>query len=188
MSKYTKGDALPVEEFLYSHINPYLGTFLHEKLKMTPNMITTLTLFASSAIGWNLINNNYYTACILILIRQILDSTDGFIARKYNLKSKFGEKYDIMSDTINQIVIFAILLYKGRRIISNNRCMFLLITGIVYFYINKVVDTRNECLKNKGYCADPDTKHYILKSTNVFSLYELSIVECMVLILFSNYI
>ncbi len=188
MSKYNSGEALPLEELLYSHVNPILGPFLHDKLKMTPNMITTLTLLMSFIIGWNLWNNNYYTACVLILIRQILDSTDGFIARKYNLKSKFGEKYDIFSDTINQIIIFLILFYKGRHIILNNKCVFLLISVISILYINRMVDMRNDCLKNKGFCSDPNVKHNILKSTNVFSLYELTVFMCGGLIIFSRYI
>ena len=188
MSKYKKGEALPIEEFLYSHINPVLGTFLHEKMKMTPNMITTITLLMSFVIGWNLWNNNYYTACVLILIRQILDSTDGFIARKYNLKSKFGEKYDNISDDLNNIITFTILLYKGRHSIMNNKCIFLLIVGAIILYINNMITLRNNCLKNKDCCSDPNVKHDILKSTHVFSLYEICILMCVGIILFSKYI
>jgi phosphatidylglycerophosphate synthase len=187
MSKYKKGEALPLEEFLYLQCNPVLGTFLHEKMKMTPNMITTITLLLSFMIGWNLWNNNYYIAFGLLAIRQVLDSCDGFIARKYSLSSKFGERYDQVSDTVNQLLMSTIMIYKGRKTIQNNKMMFaILFTAMITIY--RMCERRVDCMKGKGECADPNIKHIVLKYTNIFSFFEKELLQGLLIILFSRYI
>lgn len=45
MSKYKSDEAPPLELGLYTHINPIIAPFLYEKLGLTPNGITTITLF-----------------------------------------------------------------------------------------------------------------------------------------------
>jgi len=188
MSKYKEGEALALEDSLYSRINPLLGTFLYEKLKITPNMVTTLTLVMSFIISWALFNDKYYLAVSLFLLRQILDSTDGYIARKYNLKSKFGEKYDNFSDMLNMTFMLGILIYKGRKLIMKNKSLFILISLTAYYLYNPIIDLRNNCLKNRNECSNEYTKHAILKNTKFFSLFETAIFTSICIIIFSTYI
>lgn len=175
MSKYNKNEALPIEEFIYSTVDPILGTFLYEKLCITPNMVTTITLLLTVVIGWCLFNNKYYIACGLILIRQLLDSLDGFIARKYNLKSKFGSLYDMVSDFINEIVIMAVIFYKFNY------------TGLLFalmnIYIGYVTEKRNKCIQRKDECSDPYKRNIVLKYTNRLSFFEAKIFMCLLIII-----
>ncbi len=46
------------------------------------------------------IKNYTYLALLCFFIASITDALDGFIARKYNLVSKFGELYDPLADKI----------------------------------------------------------------------------------------
>ena len=129
MSKYKKDEALPAEMFIYTHLGPYIGTFLHENMGMTPNMITTLSNIIG-ALGIYFMSKQEYTiAVILFIIRQISDGLDGYVARKYKMTSDFGEKYDHLSDRVFGLAV-AFLFIKQFLLKYNNDYKILFIISI----------------------------------------------------------
>jgi phosphatidylglycerophosphate synthase len=179
MSKYEKGEALPLEEGLYNTINPILGPFLHEKLGLTPNGITTITLLLSTVIIYLLYKNNYVAAVGLILFRQLLDATDGYVARRYNLQSEFGSKYDGFSDRVNDVLIFSYIILYYKEFIFEN---YLWLLPIIIILLG-VHSARGSCIKKEtDACKDSGTRHEVLKSTRLMSEFEMKIFVCLMII------
>ena len=176
MSKYKPGEALPLEEGLYTHINPIIGPFLHEKLGLTPNGITTISLFVAFYIAYSIYIGNYKTAAVLVLVRQVLDSTDGYIARRYGIESEFGAKYDMMVDYIHIFLMNSMLLYK---LMGNVPVIVTLI--ILKLYMDIGSGDRIECLKRNGVCKDEKMRHEILKHTKRFSPFEYTLLEALLI-------
>jgi phosphatidylglycerophosphate synthase len=175
MSKYKPGEALPLEDGLYTHINPNAAPFLYERLGITPNGITTITLFLGFYIAYTIYVGNYKTAAIIYVLRQILDSTDGYIARKYGISSEFGDKYDTISDFITNILIAIIVLYKLR---GNIPVAVLLTVVVVHIDISQL--SRGSCLKrNCDSCKDEKVRHEILKHTTYSSFFELVLLKAL---------
>jgi phosphatidylglycerophosphate synthase len=173
MSKYEKGDALPFEESLYNTINPVIGPFLHEKVGLTPNGITTITLILGIIILYLIYNNNYILATVLLIIRQVLDATDGYVARRYNLQSEFGNSYDEYSDAISGIPILIYIGLYYKEFIFDNYLWFVPLVFVfigLRFYRDKCIKKTNEA------CTKPEIRHEVLKATKYLSYFEIKLI------------
>lgn len=87
----------------------YLFTRLFIHLKWTPNMVTILSMFIGVvggilfypvSFGWNLVG------VLLVILANILDSTDGQMARLTGQKSEIGRILDGMSSTLWYIAMY----------------------------------------------------------------------------------
>ena len=184
MSKYKKDEALPIEEFLYNGINPVIAPFLHEKLGLTPNGVTTIALIMGIGSVWLLHKDKYIVACLIILLRQVLDSTDGYIARTYNLSTPNGALYDIISDHVTSISIFIVLFTKFKHVFMNNKILlFALILSLIFKSI--LSKYRSSCIKKQNACKDEKIRHEILHGTRILSHFEMKIL--LVILILSLY-
>ncbi|RYE13393.1 MAG: CDP-alcohol phosphatidyltransferase family protein [Rickettsiales bacterium] len=92
-----------------------------------PNGITTLSLiFGILAIGL-LKYNKYIEAAICYLISYFFDCMDGYMARKYNLTTNFGDYYDHIKDMIVFILLSYVIFIKFKKINSNLKYLPLII-------------------------------------------------------------
>lgn len=67
------------------------------KYKITPNQITTLSLF--SFIGSMFVIKYKILSLFLWILSYFFDCLDGYYARKYNQVTVFGDYYDHLSDS-----------------------------------------------------------------------------------------
>ena len=95
----------------------YLFTRFFIHIGWTPNMVTILSMFIGVAggilfypasFGWNLFG------VILVIIANILDSTDGQMARLTGQKSALGRILDGMSSTLWYIAMYIAICCKLR--------------------------------------------------------------------------
>tara|TARA_Y100000768_G_C23937323_1_gene663215 strand:+ start:447 stop:959 length:513 start_codon:yes stop_codon:yes gene_type:complete len=87
--------------------------FLYTSYGLIPNIITLFnSLIVSNFILYFWIISNHILSTFFLFTRLILDGTDGYIARKYNLYSKEGDIYDHISDSVFLGYIFYIIFYK----------------------------------------------------------------------------
>ena len=77
----------------------------------TINIVVTVGAFASLYLGATK-NTMYYVVGLLFLcIRQYLDMLDGSVARTCNMKSKFGNYYDHISDALFIVGLLSLFVY-----------------------------------------------------------------------------
>jgi phosphatidylglycerophosphate synthase len=99
-----------------------------KRLNITPNQITLARIPIIICIALLLLYLKYkldsttsirtgicvFIACTLILLCGLLDDLDGYMARKYNMKSNIGAKLDFAVDFIMFTVMMAIAyIYVG---------------------------------------------------------------------------
>jgi phosphatidylglycerophosphate synthase len=89
----------PISDYLYNH-------------KITPNIITTIGFISSLLSSYFLYQYKIYIFIPLYLFAYFCDCLDGFIARKYNLETKFGDYYDHITDIFQTIIILFIFIYR----------------------------------------------------------------------------
>ena len=67
-------------------------------ISFIPNFITSLRLLLAIPISVSIYQGNEVLALILFVIAGVSDSLDGFLARKFNWESKFGQLLDPLAD------------------------------------------------------------------------------------------
>ena len=121
----------PIDNLIYNVIEILDPVFY--KLNFTPNIITTLSLITGLLSGYYLYKKNLI--CIpLFIISYILDGSDGFFARKYNMTSKFGDLYDHISDAIKTIIIIYLIYIRTKKKYKNKLILLNLLLLILVSY------------------------------------------------------
>ena len=85
---------------------------LFKKLKMTPNMITFISLIFGILAIYCLYKNHIIAFGIFYLISHFFDCFDGHFARKYKMVSRGGDLFDHIKDAIVFIGIVIIFIIK----------------------------------------------------------------------------
>jgi phosphatidylglycerophosphate synthase len=87
--------------------------FLFTTLKLTPNAITLVNGFLVSNLifyFWGM--GHFLLGLFAMMLRNLLDASDGYIARKYKLSTPHGEMLDHVSDCIFQTLTAVLFLWK----------------------------------------------------------------------------
>ena len=100
--------------------------------KITPNMITIITLILRLYIFQKIENNSLSKLEIIIyLISWITDALDGHIARNYNMKSELGAKLDFLVDLYSHyLLIFGLFKFYFK---DNKKLLIKLL--LIYWFI-----------------------------------------------------
>lgn len=81
----------------------------------TPNMVTTLSVIASAMAVKSVYQGNQKLAFVVwAILSYLFDCVDGYMARTYDMCTKFGDFYDHFSDWVYFIALFGVaFLVRG---------------------------------------------------------------------------
>ena len=85
----------------------------HENIYTIPNILTFSRILSTPIIAYLILHDKPYLATALLLYAGLTDLIDGWIARKYNLKSVVGTVIDPMADKFLMITLTGALAYTG---------------------------------------------------------------------------
>ncbi len=98
MSKLEK-----VRSLFHKIINPFI--LLLARLKITPNMVTTSSLFFLAITIYFIFKKELAIAAIMMALTSVIDSLDGALAKKVG-STKFGDFYDAFIDRWVEVATF----------------------------------------------------------------------------------
>ncbi|NLO83359.1 MAG: CDP-diacylglycerol--glycerol-3-phosphate 3-phosphatidyltransferase [Clostridiales bacterium] len=112
-----------------------------------PNMLTAVRFFLIPVFVFVFynpgINNNIFWALVVFVIAGATDLLDGYIARKYNLITKWGKLMDPLADKLMLLTVLISLYIKGVVpiivIIIVFIKEFLMIAGAIFLYRNRKI-------------------------------------------------
>tara|TARA_Y100000991_G_C21949145_1_gene338900 strand:- start:943 stop:1524 length:582 start_codon:yes stop_codon:yes gene_type:complete len=131
MAKINPKHENPIDNFIVFETCSPISEYLN-KNHITPNMITTVGLISSLGGAYFLYNYKIYAFIILYLIAYFCDCLDGYMARKYNLQTIFGDYYDHITDIIQMGLIFFIIIYRYDVFKHQTLCIITLILMIIF--------------------------------------------------------
>ena len=104
-----------------------------------PNYITCIRILLIPIYLYFFIQGNIAAAALFFAISAFTDFFDGYIARKFNLKSKFGKLLDPLADKLTIISILLVLIYLNiiPRLLSYiilAREIFIFLSGIITYF------------------------------------------------------
>jgi cardiolipin synthase len=82
-------------------------------LRNIPNILTALRLAASPALVALLWRGHDYAALIVFVIAGATDALDGYLAKRFNLQSRFGRYMDPAADKLLMLTSFIALMVLG---------------------------------------------------------------------------
>lgn len=80
--------------------------------KNIPNILTTLRLIIVPFLGYYMYYEKYTIAIILFTLGGFTDIVDGYVARKYNMITKWGKFFDPLADKLMQITALTFLVIQ----------------------------------------------------------------------------
>ncbi|KAI9337843.1 CDP-alcohol phosphatidyltransferase-domain-containing protein [Pilaira anomala] len=86
---------------------------LRENIYTIPNLLTVGRLIAAPYVGYLIVNHDYPLALGVFVLAGLTDMLDGFIARRYNLKTIVGSIIDPMADKALMTVLTVTLAMQN---------------------------------------------------------------------------
>jgi cardiolipin synthase len=82
-------------------------------MKHLPNAITVLRAALIPLQAWLLLERNYGPAFLLFVASGLSDLADGWIARRWNLRTRFGAIADPLADKLTMLTVAVLLAMQG---------------------------------------------------------------------------
>ncbi len=116
--------------------------------KLVPSGISLIRVVLSPIFFLTLINNLKLLSIVILLLAVVTDVSDGYIARKFGLKSVSGAYIDVTSDFIFICTGFSAYIIMGIY-------PFWLLILIIFMFLQFIITSRRQI-----YIYDPLGKHY----------------------------
>ncbi|MGL4489818.1 MAG: CDP-alcohol phosphatidyltransferase family protein [Rhizobiaceae bacterium] len=78
-----------------------------------PNYITLLRLLLVPFVVWSLLTGQHMAAFVAFVVAGVSDGVDGFIARRFDMRSELGSYIDPIADKLLLVSVFIVLGYQG---------------------------------------------------------------------------
>ncbi|TID28041.1 hypothetical protein CANINC_002722 [Pichia inconspicua] len=104
LSKNIKEKTLQRSKDIKENIKKIIPEDIHENIYTLPNFLTLTRLITSPIIGYFIIHGQVALALALFSYSCITDFLDGFIARRWNLKSVVGSIIDPLADKMLMMI------------------------------------------------------------------------------------
>ena len=79
-------------------------------MSLLPNTLTVVRLILVLPIGWTLWTGEHEVCLAMLIVAGLSDALDGFIARRFNSISRFGELADPTADKLLAFVVVLLML------------------------------------------------------------------------------
>ena len=109
------GGGTIVSAYLIDRIVVRLGV-VFQRLPFTPNQVTLMSAAVGGAAGILFIFDQWLAGAISVFASMVLDGLDGEVARRKNMKSKYGAFLDTMLDRVVDTTVVLGVAYSSAKI------------------------------------------------------------------------
>jgi cardiolipin synthase len=82
-------------------------------MRHLPNAITVLRAALIPLLAWLLVQGDYGTAVLLFVVSGLSDLADGWLARRFDLRTRFGAVADPLADKLTMLTVAVLLAVQG---------------------------------------------------------------------------
>ena len=137
---------------------------LLKQFKNIPNTLTGLRILSTPIISYFLYQQNYKMFVSLFVVASITDFLDGYIARKYNLKTKLGSIIDPLADKLLIMsTVISMSLIGGPEIIPGWLSTTIILKDVILLAKTALVFNKQKSIGNLG-----DIKPTFISKINTF--------------------
>ncbi len=108
-------------------------------LNQIPNILTVLRILLILPFAYSVYHENYTHALLIFFIAGLSDGVDGFLARQFNWKSRFGAIADPLADKLLLITAYVMLMWTEQLplwllLLILGRDLVIVIGALLYHY------------------------------------------------------
>ncbi len=81
-----------------------------------PNVLTVIRFLLIPVFAYEYLQDYVVWATIILVLSGVTDVLDGYIARRYNLVTKWGVVFDPIADKLTQLTVAFCIAFKGVQI------------------------------------------------------------------------
>lgn len=103
------------------NLSALTGAVIHEvgedlmlALRQIPNLLTLLRIALVLPFAWFVYLNNFNSALLVFFIAGLSDAVDGFLARQFNWRSRFGAMADPAADKLLLVTAYVMLAWMSQ--------------------------------------------------------------------------
>ncbi|KAI8969367.1 CDP-alcohol phosphatidyltransferase-domain-containing protein [Trametes punicea] len=85
---------------------------IRENIYTLPNLLTLSRIVACPVLGWSIVHDDFYLATGLLVYAGLTDLVDGFLARRFNMRSVLGTILDPAADKLLMTTLTITLAMK----------------------------------------------------------------------------
>lgn len=78
-----------------------------------PNYITLMRLLLVPFVVWSLVTGHHMSAFVAFVVAGASDGVDGYIARRFDMRSELGSYIDPIADKLLLVSVFLVLGYQA---------------------------------------------------------------------------
>jgi cardiolipin synthase len=82
-------------------------------MKHLPNAITVLRAALIPVLAWLMLERDHGTVFLLFVLCAVGDAVDGWLARRWNVRSRFGAVADPLADKLTMLTVAVLLAMQG---------------------------------------------------------------------------
>jgi cardiolipin synthase (CMP-forming) len=86
---------------------------MHPALRHLPNAITLLRAVLIPVIAFALVQRDYDSALLLFVLCALGDFVDGWLARAFDVRTRFGAVADPLADKLTMLTVTLLLAWQG---------------------------------------------------------------------------
>ncbi|KAF8511787.1 CDP-alcohol phosphatidyltransferase-domain-containing protein [Hysterangium stoloniferum] len=86
---------------------------IRENIHTLPNLLTISRIISCPILAWSIIQENFCLATSLLVYAGVTDWVDGYIARRYNMRTVLGTILDPAADKVLMTTLTVTLAYKS---------------------------------------------------------------------------
>ena len=153
-----------INVFFFKHITVPLTYFVTNHTRITPNVISIISLILGLGSAFFYLNGTLLLAGTMYFVSYVFDAIDGKVARITKTGKPYGAWFDIAVDRINLTLISLAISY---RYYENNEDVSILIYNILFLAVSFIgSESRNQIDNYKL------KHHYVQKEKREKSAYE----------------
>tara|TARA_R110001599_G_scaffold54667_3_gene151793 strand:+ start:601 stop:1233 length:633 start_codon:yes stop_codon:yes gene_type:complete len=108
-------------------------------LSQIPNILTVLRIILILPFAYAVYQSHYLNALVIFFIAGLSDGVDGFLARQFNWKSRFGAIADPLADKLLLTTAYVMLMWTGQLplwllLLILGRDLFIVLGALLYHY------------------------------------------------------
>lgn len=104
-----------------------------------PNLLTVLRIVLIAPFSYFLITQHYQSAFLVFVVAGVSDGVDGFLARHFNWRSRFGAIADPLADKLLLVTTYVLLTWMGELplwlvLLIFGRDLIIVVGGLLFYF------------------------------------------------------